>query len=40
VRAAQMAVYELLAINWPVPQVTPHDESLMTRFEALLKSFK
>lgn len=40
VRAAQMAVYELLDINWPVPEVTPHDESLMTRFEALLKAFK
>lgn len=40
VRAAQMAVYELLAINWPVPEVTPHDESQMTRFEALLKAFK
>jgi oleate hydratase len=40
VRAAQMAVYELLAINRPVPEVTAHNESLITRFEALLKAFK
>ena len=40
VRAAQMAVYQLLAINKPVPEVTAHSESLVTRFEALLKAFK
>jgi oleate hydratase len=40
VRAAQMAVYELLAINLLVPKVTAHNESLITRFEALLKAFK
>jgi oleate hydratase len=28
VRAAQMAVYQLLGIERPVPPVTPHDKSL------------
>ena len=40
VRAAQMAVYELLGITRKVPPVTPHDKSLHTQFEALLKAFK
>ncbi|MBL8413104.1 MAG: oleate hydratase [Propionivibrio sp.] len=40
VRAAQMAVYELLGIERDIPAVTPHAESLKTKFEALLKSFK
>jgi oleate hydratase len=40
VRAAQMAVYELLGIPLKVPAVTPHDKSLHTEFEALLKAFK
>ncbi len=40
VRAAQMAVYELLGIEREVPPVTPHDKSIRTQFEALLKAFK
>lgn len=40
VRAAQMAVYELLGIDRKVPVVTPHDKSLHTQFEALIKPFK
>jgi oleate hydratase len=40
VRAAQMAVYELLGIDRKIPPVTPHDKSLRTEFEALLKAFK
>jgi len=40
VRAAQMAVYELLGISLKIPAVTPHDKSLHTEFEALLKAFK
>jgi oleate hydratase len=40
VRAAQIAVYELLGIPLKVPVVTPHDKSLHTEFEALLKAFK
>ncbi|WP_295446801.1 oleate hydratase [uncultured Thiodictyon sp.] len=40
VRAAQMAVYELLGIDREVPPVTPHATSLTTRFRTLLKAFK
>jgi oleate hydratase len=40
VRAAQMAVYQLLGIEREVPAVTPHAKSLQTQFEALLKAFK
>ncbi len=40
VRAAQMAVYELLGIDRKVPPVTPHDKSLAVQFEALIKAFK
>ncbi len=40
VRAAQMAVYELLGIQRKVPPVTPHDKSLHTQFDALIKAFK
>ena len=40
VRAAQMAVYELLGIDRKIPSVTPHDKSLHAQFEALLKAFK
>jgi oleate hydratase len=40
VRAAQMAVYELLGIGRKIPTVTPHDQSVHAQFEALLKAFK
>ena len=40
VRAAQMAVYQLLGIDRQVPTITPHDKSLRTQFEALIKAFK
>jgi oleate hydratase len=40
VRAAQMAVYELLGVKRKVPPVTPHDKSLRTQFDALIKAFK
>ena len=40
VRAAQMAVYELLGIDRQIPPVTAHDKSLHAQFEALLKAFK
>ena len=40
VRAAQMAVYQLLHIDRPIPKITPHDKSVRVRFEALLKSFE
>jgi oleate hydratase len=40
VRAAQMAVYELLGSDRKVPPVTPHAKSLQTEFEAVIKAFK
>ena len=40
VRAAQMAVYQLLDVTLPIPPVTPHDQSLHTKFEALVKALK
>jgi oleate hydratase len=40
VRAAQMAVYQLLGIDRKVPPVTPHDRSFRTQFEAVVKAFK
>ncbi len=40
VRAAQMAVYELLGVSRQVPPVTPYDKSLGVQFEALIKAFK
>ena len=40
VRAAQMAVYQLLGIDKPVPPVTPHDKSLHAQIEALVKALK
>jgi oleate hydratase len=40
VRAAQMAVYELLGIDCEIPPITPHDKSIRTQFEALVKAFK
>jgi oleate hydratase len=40
VRAAQMAVYELLGIDRKIPPITPHDRSLRTQSQALIKAFK
>jgi oleate hydratase len=40
IRAAQMAVYGLLGIDRPIPPVTPHDKSIRTRFDALVKAFE
>ena len=39
VRAAQMAVYELLQVDRKVPPVTRHDKQLRTKLEALIKAF-
>ena len=38
VRAAQIAVYQLLGVLREVPLITPHDAALRTRFDVLLKS--
>ncbi|MEA5573652.1 oleate hydratase [Calothrix sp. UHCC 0171] len=40
VRAAQMAVYEFLSIDRPIPPISHHDKSLHVQFEALVKAFK
>ena len=40
VRAAQMAVYQLLGVDKEVPPVTAHDKTLGTKLEALIKAFK
>jgi oleate hydratase len=40
VRAAQMAVYQLLGITKPIPPVTRHDKSLHAQFGALVKALK
>jgi oleate hydratase len=40
VRAAQIAVYQLLHLERPVSQVTPHDKSPHTRLQALIKAFE
>jgi oleate hydratase len=39
VRAAQMAVYQLLDLDLPIPPVTRHDKAILTQFEAVLKAF-
>ena len=40
VRAAQMAVYQLLGIDKIIPPVTRHDKTLSVQFDALIKAFK
>ena len=38
VRAAQMAVYQLMGITQSIPPVTPHDKSWHAQFDALVKA--
>jgi oleate hydratase len=40
VRAAQIAVYEFLGIDRPIPPISHHDKSLRVQVEALIKAFK
>jgi oleate hydratase len=40
IRAAQIAVYQLLGIDRQVPPVTSHDKSMRVQFEALVKALK
>jgi oleate hydratase len=40
VRAAQMAVYQLMGVDRVVPPVTPHDQSLQAKFDALVKALR
>lgn len=40
VRAAQMAVYQLLGITKAIPSITPNHKSLHAQFEAVVKALK
>jgi oleate hydratase len=40
VRAAQMAVYELLDVDRKIPPISPHARSLPAQLEALIKTFR
>ena len=40
VRAAQMAVYEMLDLSLQVPPVTPHDRSIRAKLDAVIKAFR
>ena len=40
VRAAQMAVYELLGVDREIPPILHHDRSLKVKLDALIKAFK
>jgi oleate hydratase len=40
VRAAQMAVYELLDVDRKIPPISPHDKSIRVQFDALIKAFR
>ncbi|HCE10868.1 MAG TPA: oleate hydratase, partial [Oxalobacteraceae bacterium] len=40
VRAAQMAVYELLKVDRQVPPIHQHDKSLKVKLDAVIKSFQ
>ncbi len=40
IRAAQIAVYELLKIGRQIPPITPHDKSVRVQLDAALKAFK
>ena len=39
VRAAQIAVYQLLGIERAIPAITPHDKSFTTQLDTLIKAF-
>ncbi|SFK82658.1 oleate hydratase [Loktanella salsilacus] len=39
IRAAQMAVYELLEIDREIPEVSHHDRSVKVNFDAVIKAF-
>lgn len=40
VRAAQMAVYELLGIDREIPPILHHDKSIKVKFDSVVKAFK
>ncbi|GAW89467.1 myosin-cross-reactive antigen [Flavobacterium psychrophilum] len=40
IRAAQMAVYELLNIDLKIPPIAPHDKTLKVKMETIIKAFE
>jgi oleate hydratase len=40
IRAAQIAVYELLKIDRDIPPINPHDKSVRQQIKAIIKAFK
>ncbi|MCG8183440.1 oleate hydratase [Tenacibaculum piscium] len=40
IRAAQMAVYQLLNIHDEIPPITPHDQTLKVKMETIIKAFE
>jgi oleate hydratase len=40
IRAAQIAVYELLDVKLAIPVITPHDKAWKTKLEALIQAFE
>jgi len=38
--AAQMAIYQLLDIDRPIPPILRHDKSLQTQLDVFVKAFK
>ena len=40
VRAAQMAVYQLLGLDRQVPPILHHDQSIKVKLAALIKAFR
>ena len=39
-RAAQVAVYELLDVDRKIPPISPYDKSIRVQFDALIKAFR
>jgi oleate hydratase len=40
IRAAQIAVYQLLNVKHSIPAVTPHDKALNTKLQAVIKALE
>ena len=40
IRAAQIAVYELLKIERDIPPINPYDKSVRQQIKAIIKAFK
>jgi len=40
VRAAQMAVYQLLGVGRPIPSISGYDKKLRVKLQSLITSFR